>query len=411
MPVVPTPVLDLEDGIPQGLRVRDDFLGEGGWSIVHRGDISGGRVAVKTFNAQVLKDVDENVQQHRFSKEVNSLKALGARTMAPPVSGLNGFPDCPGGDFFVKLLGYSKSEGRPGPARDGRFYTILELGEERLDQWLSKTKKSMPKVWAHTGFADVARALFSALHHLHTRGLVHLDIKPENIMRFGTCWKLIDLECCMQIDAGTFVSIDDITPLYASPELAEAVIAAYNVGATTLLPPTSAMDIWAAGVVLLDVLAEGCCFSEMKASFDLAALFEEEAFLNESWYRWLSSSEPLDFWSLLGSCTALDGQLEQFLNLILAKEPALRQSARQLRDHELLQVPQDKGRQVVERVFSSAGREREHLPLYSRNMLMEVLVGIGVSAKDAESVLDALCKHLGCDDFSYTSFLNFLYHA
>lgn len=173
---------------------------------MHRGDISGGRVAVKTFNAQVLKDVDENVQQHRFSKEVNSLKALaarnslkalGARTMAPPVSGLNGFPDCPGGDFFVKLLGYSKSEGCPGPARDGRFYTILELGEERLDQWLSKTKKSMPKVWAHTGFADVARALFSALHHLHTRGLLHLDIKPENIMRFGTCWKLIDLECCM----------------------------------------------------------------------------------------------------------------------------------------------------------------------------------------------------------------------
>lgn len=220
---------------------------------MHRGDISGGRVAVKTFNAQVLKDVDENVQQHRFSKEVNSLKALGARTMAPPVSGLNGFPDCPGGDFFVKLLGYSKSEGRPGPARDGRFYTILELGEERLDQWLSKTNKSMPKVWALTGFADVARALFSALHHLHTRGLVHLDIKPENIMRFGTCWKLIDLECCMQIDAGTFVSIDDITPLYASPELAEALIAAYNVGATTLLPPTSAMDIWAAGVAGLNL--------------------------------------------------------------------------------------------------------------------------------------------------------------
>lgn len=83
-----------------------------------------------------------------------------------------------------------------------------------------------------------------------------------------------------------------------------------------------------------------------------------------SLWGWLSSSEPLDFWSLLGSCTALDGQLEQFLNLILAKdwsgsqandwhlmparscqqvlrcfdvsqEPALRQSARQLRDHEL----------------------------------------------------------------------------
>lgn len=39
-----------------------------------------------------------------------------------------------------------------------------------------------------------------------------------------------------------------------------------------------------------------------------------------SLWGWLSSSEPLDFRSLLGSCTALDGQLEQFLNLILAKD-------------------------------------------------------------------------------------------
>ena len=99
--------------------------------------------------------------------------------------------------------------------------------------------------WHLSDFGDIARSLFSALYHLHSRELVHLDVKPENIMRFGRCWKLIDLECCMSIGRD-FVLTEDITPLYASPELARAAMA--TSARTTLVPPSSQMDIWAAGV-------------------------------------------------------------------------------------------------------------------------------------------------------------------
>lgn len=206
-----------------------------------------------------------------------------------------------------------------------------------------------------------------------------------------------------------FVLAEDITPLYASPELARAMVTSR----TTLVPPSSQMDIWAAGVVLLDVLAEGCCFGEMKASFDLQALFEEEAFSNEGWYGWLSSPEPLDLRSILESCVRgrLDAQLEAFLKVILAKEPTCRLSALQLRDHELLQAPRDRGRRIVEDVFSAAAGQDKDPALYSRDMLMEVLVYIGVAAQDADCMLDALCQHLGCSAFSCTSLLNFLYHT
>eukprot|EP00438_Fugacium_kawagutii_P008874 Skav200656 [mRNA] locus=scaffold2539:171422:174595:+ [translate_table: standard] len=325
-------------------------LGVGGWSIVRRADFCGCDVAVKTFNHQALKE-DQSVRHDRFLREVTALKSVGARATSV-WSNQEG--------FFVKLLGYSKEPGgAPGPTAGGGFYTILELGEESLDQWLRKVPAVQP-----ADFVDVSKSLFSALHHLHSRGLAHMDVKPENIMRFDTCrgkaWKFIDLECCMPI-GGQLLSADNITPLYASPELAKAATAASKTGASMIpLPPSSEMDIWAAGVVLLDVLAEGCCFGEMKASFDLQALFEEEEFTNESW---------------------------------------------------LLQGPQHhRGRRIVEEVFSVTGQEAG-LPLYSCDMLMEVLVCIGVSAQDAKCMLDALCQHLGCTAFSCSSFLNFLYSA
>ena len=214
---------------------------------MRRGDVSGCQVAVKTFNNQVLKDVEESVRQDRFLREVNALKTLGARAPCPhPMHPMHPIhPMHPASEHFVQLLGYSKFDGLPGPAPDGRFYTVLELGGERLDQWLAKAMSKPGQPWHSSDFGDIARSLFSALYHLHSRGLVHLDVKPENIMRFGPCWKLIDLECCMSIGRN-FVLAEDITPLYASPELARAALS--STSRTTLLPPSSQMDSWAAGV-------------------------------------------------------------------------------------------------------------------------------------------------------------------
>merc|ERR1712183_444529 len=114
------------------------------------------------------------------------------------------------------------------------------------------------------------------------------------------------------------------TPLYACPELARLMLDKGN--APT---PAGAMDIWGAGVVLLDVLAKRSAFAETKAGLDLAGLFNDEAVPFEYWYCWLAD-DPAPFVldeyvdapgiELLNSVHGLRYLLQQ----MLAKEPAQR---------------------------------------------------------------------------------------
>ncbi|HFB39418.1 MAG TPA: serine/threonine protein kinase [Oceanithermus sp.] len=101
---------------------------------------------------------------------------------------------------------------------------------ERLSDW----KEAYPDA----PFLPVFRQLLSALAHLHERGLVHRDVKPENLVisKSGAA-RLIDFdlsgpasERIARLRLGTLA--------YFSPE------------ETYGRPPTPASDVYAAGVVL-----------------------------------------------------------------------------------------------------------------------------------------------------------------
>ena len=59
--------------------------------------------------------------------------------------------------------------------------------------------------------------LLSALQYLHDNQVLHLDLKPENIMltRIGCDVKVVDLGCCY---SDTFVDSTGYTTQYAAPE-------------------------------------------------------------------------------------------------------------------------------------------------------------------------------------------------
>lgn len=45
----------------------------------------------------------------------------------------------------------------------------------------------------------IATQISAALSHMHSRGFVHLDVKPKNIMRAELLIKMIDLDASQQI--------------------------------------------------------------------------------------------------------------------------------------------------------------------------------------------------------------------
>ena len=210
----------------------------------------GSWVAVKTFRKTASPDGQACEGLHRrFHKEVMMFKQLGLEPGTVHVTAYERNPK----HFFVNLLDFSKDGGgMPGPADDKKFYTILELGDENLDIWLRTTKLlRMPD------FCKIARSLLAGLEFLHGLGFVHLDVKPENLMRFGSRWKLIDLAGCLSVD--DVVPSDSCTPLYTSPEFAKVILSEIQPGHKHNIRACPSMDLWAAGASRLEMPSRRRC--------------------------------------------------------------------------------------------------------------------------------------------------------
>lgn len=70
-----------------------------------------------------------------------------------------------------------------------------------------------------TKFKDFARQIVSALDYCHCRGIVHSDVKLENIVLDGDHLYLIDFGFATTQELGGMIRVTNGTPMYASPEL------------------------------------------------------------------------------------------------------------------------------------------------------------------------------------------------
>jgi serine/threonine protein kinase len=152
---------------------------------------------------------------------------------------------------------------------DGRPYIVTELIEgETLRRRLRQGSLALPDV------VEIGVQVAGALGAAHARGLVHRDVKPENIMvRPDGFAKVLDFGLAklatvvpspdgVDVESRTHTGMVLGTPRYMSPEQARGL----DLDART--------DVWSLGVVLYEMATGGLPFSEDRAVTALESSLE-----------------------------------------------------------------------------------------------------------------------------------------
>jgi calcium-dependent protein kinase len=188
--------------------------------------------------------------------------------------------------------------------------------------------------------AKLIRQLLSVLTYCHERGILHCDIKPENMMltqrsaRGLPDLKVIDFGLTHRIDQPSrdFVG----TPSYMAPEIVKGTVA-YTIKA----------DIWSAGVTACELLASKCPFdrpSDYGGKIDpvLDNIRNYRRFQEVD--RRLSSSES---WSSRSSCA------KDFIQSLVIADPADRPHAAQALEHDWIIRNKDRPTSVSANMLTS----------------------------------------------------------
>ncbi len=224
MPASPSPNPDTELSIGSTLDGRyriDSLIGTGGMGRVYRGEHTGiGRqVAIKVLHGDLIRNRDA---AQRFQREA----LASGRLDHPNIVGVSDF----------------------GVIDGGTCYLVMEVLEGESVGARLEREKRIPWIDAVT----ILRGVLAGLHHAHQRGVVHRDIKPDNVFlarkEGELVIKILDFGIAKlragtpDDPAATRTGLTVGTPAYLSPEQA--------VGGEI----TPASDLYSATVVLFEMI-------------------------------------------------------------------------------------------------------------------------------------------------------------
>merc|ERR1719359_691574 len=178
---------------------------------------------------------------------------------------------------------------------------------------------------------SISRAIVLVVAGLHAKGLVHIDLKPENLMMFNGRLKLIDVDGCVKI--ATTVSIQDssisFSPCYCAPEWASFLINESNSKITV----QSGLDVWSVGMTICELVSLNAVLKPMYGNFLRNAHSHREAgFL---FMDWLSNIKKVP---LPKSIEKWDAQLSDLItNWLLVCDKATRKNLAQCLSHPYIQ--------------------------------------------------------------------------
>mmetsp|Transcript_5428 Transcript_5428/g.13455 ORF Transcript_5428/g.13455 Transcript_5428/m.13455 type:complete len:1010 (+) Transcript_5428:125-3154(+) len=287
----------------------EDIMGEGSSSICRRGidNETGKSLAIKVYKATpdfveqqgfFAEDMQEDweaITMLKYKRQVQVLLDLLKPLEMPFDSGLwcDELEEVQVDTLFMQLVDFSRdADGNPAvDPDDGLLYVVTELAEYSLLDYLNDRRERGEQL-SKENVCVLAHAIIRIVAGLHAKGYVHLDLKPENLMVFDGCLKLIDVDGCMKIDSE--VSLLDpslsCSPVYCSPEWAEFCLDEAEDPRTILRPH---FDVWSVGVTICELVTLEPLLMKQYNDFlgdnqDVASLFmgwlskQEEAPIPES---------------------------------------------------------------------------------------------------------------------------------
>eukprot|EP00747_Dinoflagellata_sp_TGD_P183001 gnl/TRDRNA2_/TRDRNA2_37623_c0_seq1.p1 gnl/TRDRNA2_/TRDRNA2_37623_c0~~gnl/TRDRNA2_/TRDRNA2_37623_c0_seq1.p1 ORF type:complete len:499 (-),score=79.10 gnl/TRDRNA2_/TRDRNA2_37623_c0_seq1:210-1706(-) len=239
----------------------EGIIGEGTSSICRKGKIiqTGEDVAVKVYKDRSDKAADKHkdVTLQKFKRQVEVLEELQTPFVRPSDETLwhEQLELLQPSRIFMSLVDYSKDQhGQPGPdTSDGVLYIVTEVAQYSLKDFFAHMRAKRKPIPNET-VKSIAHAIVLVVAGLHAKGLVHLDLKPENLMVFpNDRLKLIDVDGCVKI--GTSLSVHDSTisfsPCYCAPEWGRFLL---NREKDPRMVVSPGLDVWSIGMTLCELV-------------------------------------------------------------------------------------------------------------------------------------------------------------
>lgn len=104
-------------------------------------------------------------------------------------------------------------------------------------------------------------AVADALAFAHSHGVLHRDVKPQNVLVLPTSYVLSDFGIARMADAGHTATLERFSYRHASPQVLDG------------LPPTEADDVWSLGSTLFTLLDGRAPFASLDPDEDTALAY------------------------------------------------------------------------------------------------------------------------------------------
>ena len=165
----------------------------------------------------------------------------------------------------------------------GNYTMVLEYGEQSLRTLLEGGRLQ------ESACRTLTERLLQLVRHLHSRGVVHTDLRAEHVFLVGGEWKLVDLSHALLIGQPLPAARGTQPCRYVAPEVADYWLQQYGRAATDgegararLQPPAGALslivpadpslDAWGLGLLLYELVCGVALFAGAKERTHFAGL-------------------------------------------------------------------------------------------------------------------------------------------